>query len=71
MSVWCVCGLGGVLAMWGTFSCASASKPICARILDIMLEGNTTKGNFILVYITPLVEINLFLLVVHWRITHT
>ena len=57
--------------MWGTFSFASASKPICARILDITLAGNTIKGNFLLVYDTPMVEINLFLMVVPWRITHT
>ena len=58
-----------MIGMWGTFSFASESKPRCARILDISLEVNATKG--LLVYVTSLVEINLFVLVVLWRITHT
>jgi hypothetical protein len=61
----------GGLGIWGTFRFASASTPIYARILDITVEGNTIKGNYLLVYDTPMVEINLFLLVVPLRITHT
>jgi len=63
--------LGGGLGMWGSISFASASKPMCARILDITLAGNTINGNYLLVYDTTMVDINLFLLVALWQITHT
>jgi hypothetical protein len=66
----CVVGFGG-LGMWGTFSFASASTSIHARIFDITLEGNTIKGNYFLFCDTSIVEINLFVLVVSLRITHT
>ena len=71
MCVWVAGWLFRGLWILGTFSFASASTPIYARILDITVEGNTIKGNCLLVYDTPMVEINLFLLVVPLRITHT
>jgi hypothetical protein len=59
------------LGMWCTFSFTSASTSICPRMRDITLEVNTIKDNYLLVYDTPMVEINLFVLVVPLRIIHT
>ena len=65
-----VCG-GGCLVMCGLISFASALKPMCARIIDNTLAGNTINGNYVFVYDTTMLEINLFLLVALWQITHT
>jgi hypothetical protein len=64
----CVCVLEGGEEK---SSITSASTPICARLFDITLERNVIKGKYHLIYDTPMVEINLFVLVVPLRIIHT
>jgi len=68
----CVCGGGGgCCVVWGVLLFASALKPVGARKIDNTLAGNTINGNYVFVYDTTMLEINLFLLVALWQITHT